>query len=542
MLKRLFGLLVLTWSILAPLSAQSSAELEPEWWRDSTWYLLFVRSFYDSDGDGIGDLRGVIEKLDYLNDGDPNTNDDLGVTGIWLLPIVSAASYHGYDAIDYFSVEPDYGTAEDFQALMEAAHARGIRIVVDLVLNHTSSKHPWFMASAAQDPEYADWYIWSDQDPAFAGPWGQDPWHPKAGRFYYGVFWSEMPDLNYENPDVTAQMYEAGRFWIEDMGADGFRLDAIKYVIEDEANGVRLLQNAPANRRWLADFRAYIKTVNPNAYLIGEVLDATIAAQKYIEDASVDEVFEFDLAQEYLNAANSGRVGNLPRMLRNVMRAFPDGNFAPLLTNHDFPRAFTQLNGDLGRARVAASLLLTSPGTPYMYYGEEIAMSGAKPDERIRTPMQWDATPVTAGFTSAARPWEALSDGFAPEFSVAQQSTDPASLLNHYRGLIHLRNGSEALRRGATLQTESNSRNVYSLIRQTENERLLVVINLGTEPANAVEISLDEGLNAPINSVELIWGEGTLNGAPVLTSEGGFDAYIPLTDLAPQSLYIIKLS
>ena len=179
------------------------------WWNDTVFYEIFVRSFYDSDGNGIGDLNGVIEKLDYLNDGDPTTSEDLGVTGIWLMPIMVSPSYHGYDVVDYFQVDPDYGTNEDFLRLMDEAHARGIRVIVDLVMNHTSNAHPWFLDSQNPDSDKREWYIWADENPGYRGPDGQVVWHNNPSGYYYGIFWSGMPDLNYENPDVTAAMFEA---------------------------------------------------------------------------------------------------------------------------------------------------------------------------------------------------------------------------------------------------------------------------------------------------------------------------------------------
>ncbi|MBN1965655.1 MAG: alpha-amylase, partial [Anaerolineae bacterium] len=180
--------------------APEVAEALP-WWNDRVFYEVFVRSFYDSDGDGIGDLRGLIERLDYLNDGDPATTDDLGITGIWLMPIAQSPSYHGYDVTDYYTIEEDYGTNADFLELMGAAHARGIVVIVDLVMNHTSSEHPWFVASAAGDPAYTDWYLWRDDNPGYVSPWGSPTWHlADNGRYYFGLFWSGMPDLNYMNP------------------------------------------------------------------------------------------------------------------------------------------------------------------------------------------------------------------------------------------------------------------------------------------------------------------------------------------------------
>src|SRR3954454_6585589 len=202
-------------------------------WNGRTWYELFVRSFADGDSDGIGDFKGLTAKLDYLNDGDPGTTSDRGVTGLWLMPVDQSPSYHGYDVTDYRTVERDYGSNADFKAFLAAAHARGMEVIVDLVLNHTSAEHPWFTASAAGTDDKADWYVWSDENPGWLGPGGSVAWHERDGRWYYGVFSDGMPDLNLRSDAVTAELEDVARFWLRDMGVDGFRLDAAKHLIED---------------------------------------------------------------------------------------------------------------------------------------------------------------------------------------------------------------------------------------------------------------------------------------------------------------------
>ncbi len=198
-----------TTPVASPVAATSIAVGTLPWWRDVVCYEIFVRSFADSDGAGNGDLAGLIGKLDYLNDGDPATVDDLGVTCLWLMPVMEAESYHGYDVTDYYAVDRDYGTTADFQRLMAEAHARGIRVIVDLVLNHTSVAPAWFqLALADRSSPYRDWYVFAPDDPGYLGPWGAQAWHPEPGDagYYYGVFWSGMTDLNYRNPAVTAEM------------------------------------------------------------------------------------------------------------------------------------------------------------------------------------------------------------------------------------------------------------------------------------------------------------------------------------------------
>ena len=526
---------------VVPLAAQ---EFEPQWWHETVWYLLFVRSFYDSDGDGIGDIQGVIEKLDYLNDGNPETTDDLGITGIWLMPVMEAESYHGYDTVDYRQIEQDYGTNEDFQELIAAAHARGIRVVIDLVLNHTSDVHPWFEASEANDPIYSDWYIWEDENPGYIGPWGQNVWYRNAerGAFYYAVFWSRMPDLNHENPAVSEEIHDIGRFWIEEMGADGFRLDAIRYLTEPIVNERPILADSPDNRAYLTEFNTYIHSLDPNVYTVGEVLlETPNTIARYTNENAVDQAFEFSLASAIGAAAGLGNKREIESRLMNVLRTYERGDFATLTGNHDFPRLLTQFQGDENRNRVAANLLFTLPGTPYIYYGEEIGMTGDKPDELIRRPFHWDATPVTGGFTSGT-PWQPLEEGFETR-TVAGQSDDPDSLLSHYRNLIHLRNAHPALQYGETIIVDSSYRAAWGYLRYTDDETLLVVLNLDDREAEEYTLTIEESPFTEFSSAEVIFSTHEANAnLPELSDTGGFTHYVPIdAPLPPYSLYVIRL-
>ena len=207
-----------------------STNYQTYWWNDAVFYEIFVRSFYDSNNDGIGDFRGIIDKLDYLNDGDSATTTDLGVTALWLMPMMKSPSYHGYDVSDYYSTNPQYGTMADFEELVTKAHAHGIKVIIDFVMNHTSDQIPWFTQSANNQNNYRDWYIWSPTNPGYTGPWGQTVWNYKNSAYYYAMFYSGMPDLNYRNPAVKTEMFNATNFWLG-KGIDGFRLDAVKYLI-----------------------------------------------------------------------------------------------------------------------------------------------------------------------------------------------------------------------------------------------------------------------------------------------------------------------
>jgi len=503
------------------------------WWNDRVFYEIFVRSFYDSDGDGIGDLQGLVSELDYLNDGDPTTDTDLGITGIWLMPVAESPSYHGYDVVDYRTVEQDYGTNDDLRQFIAAAHERGIAVIVDLVMNHTSNQHPWFVDAQTPGSEYESWYVWRTERPTWRSPWGSEVWHPSGLRYYYGLFWSGMPDLNYDNGAVTEEMFDIIRFWLEDVGVDGFRLDAVRHMIEDG----EILSNTPATHAWLQNFHRYVRSISPDALAVGEVWDETAEVVKYIGD-EVDLAFEFSLAGATLESAWRGNNRALVQAQEEVLQAYPKGRYATFLTNHDQNRVMTQVRNDVAAAKVAATLLLTSPSVPFIYYGEEVGMRGAKPDERIRTPMQWD-TSESAGFTTGT-PWEELASNHQV-FNVAVQNDDPDSLLNHYRALIHLRQDHPALRVGDMLLVESDAFQVYSFLRHGAGETILVVVNLSDEPVSDYQLALKSGPLVSVPGATLLLGEGQ-PVAPAPNAAGGFDAYVPLPTLAPQSSTVIQLT
>jgi glycosidase len=517
--------------VLAPVSAQEAAE---NWWNNRVFYEIFVRSFYDSDGDGIGDLQGVIEKLDYLNDGDPATNADLGVTGLWLMPVMESPSYHGYDVTDYRTIESDYGTNEDFKALVDAAHERGIAIIVDLVVNHTSVEHPWFTASAEGDPTYADWYVWDESCPTYLGPWNQKVWIPRDDSCYYAIFWEGMPDLNYHNPAVVAEMDDIARYWLEDMGADGFRLDALQHIVEEGQEQA----NTDATHEWANTFHEFVDSVKPDSLTVGEIFATDIISADYVPEGA-DLTFDFDLAKAMLGAARNGRTSPISGAQERAMRIYPPNQYAAFLTNHDQNRVMNELRGDVDKAKVAATLLLTQPGVPFIYYGEEIGMMGAKPDERIRTPMQWGADETTGGFTSGT-PWEALQED-AAEVNVAAQDADPDSLLSHYRDLIHLRAAHPALQHGDYVPVDSESRQVYSFLRRSDDETLLVVINLSDEPQTDYALEVEEASLSEGTQAALVVGSGSL-AQPQIMEDGGFTGYLPIPELPPYSLTVIQFT
>lgn len=499
------------------------------WWNDTVFYEVFVRSFYDSNGDGIGDLAGLISKLDYLNDGNPQTTQDLGITAIWLMPIHPAASYHGYDVTDYFAVNPDYGSLEDFKRLLVEAHRRGIRVIIDLVLNHTSNQHPWFVESQNPSSQYRDWYVWSDTEPSGSG------WHQSGSGFYYGIFEEGMPDLNYRNDVVTRQMQEVVRFWLEEVGVDGFRLDAAKHLVEE---GI-IQSHAQETHTWFKSFRSFYKGLEPLAITVGEVWDASPAVSKYVSGEELDLAFSFDLAQAMVTSARLGNAEAAARILNRETGLFPQGQFATFLTNHDQDRVMLLFRNEIGKARVAASLLLTSPGVPFIYYGEEIGMIGKKPDEQIRTPMQW-TDEENAGFTTG-EPWISPYPDFGEGKNVASQSADDSSLLSYYRALIQVRNQHVALRVGEFILLESNEESVMAYLRISDKETLLVIINLGINPVRDFALSLQKGPLSGSYLPKIVFGENGRITELIASDQGGFEFYRPVSELKAQDTLILQL-
>jgi len=443
-------------------------------------YEVFVRSFSDSNGDGIGDLNGLTAKLDYINDGNPSSRTDLGASCIWLMPVAESPSYHGYDVSDYYKIEPDYGTTEDFKRLVAEAHRRGIRILVDMVLNHASSEHPSFQAALRDTASpYRAWYRFSPSDLG-KGPWGAEAWHksPLLDEYYYGVFWKGMPDLNYETPAVREEAKRVATFWLRDMGVDGFRLDAVPYLVEDGA----CLTGCPGTHAYLHEYAAHIDSIAPGAYTVGEAWGDLATLLPYYPD-QLTSYFAFELADSLISAVRHGSAAGLLGGYSRLQDTLPWYRWSPLLSNHDGTRTLTMLGGDLAKARLAATLLLTLPGLPFIYYGEEIGMTGDKPDPRLRTPMQWQAE-RGLGFTTGT-PWEAAQPD-SLSTTVAAEDADSASLLNLYRRLIHLRGGNDALGTGRLLPLQAGSPAVVAYLRRAGDHTVLVAANLSTaSPASA---------------------------------------------------------
>jgi glycosidase len=463
------------------------------------FYEIFVRAFYDSDGDGIGDFKGITEKLDYLNDGDPVTDDDLGVNGIWLMPINESPSYHGYDVTDYYKVNPEYGTMADFENLLKEAHKRDIKVIIDLVLNHTSAQHQWFQESANNPASpYRDWFVWAkdkDDTGQSSAASGSSLWHALNGGAYKGVFWDQMPDLNFDNPKVREEVGKIGRYWLE-KGVDGFRLDAVKHVYIDASSDVNNSTAMKKNVEMWQQFRNDIHIADKNAFLVGEVWDNASAIAPYLNKA-LDSAFDFDLAQLILSSLKDETHSNLAAYLNGVSAEYDraaKGQYvsSTFLSNHDQTRVMSALSDDRNKAKMAANILLTLPGVPFLYYGEELGMTGRKPDEELRLPFPWYKSGQGKGQTSWYQSGFYDVTNFENAYEV--QLKKPDSLLNHYKNMIKLRNQNGALLEGKIGEYANDNIHVEMYTRSLGKQKLLVSHNVSFEQ-QSINLHSNDGDN-----------------------------------------------
>ncbi|TAE00437.1 MAG: alpha-amylase [Bacteroidetes bacterium] len=439
-------------------------------WEYGVTYEIFVKSFADSNQDGIGDLNGVIQKLPYLA--------DLGVQALWLMPISPSPSYHKYDVTDFYAIHTEYGTMADFRKLVKEAHKKGIKIMIDLVLNHTSHQHAWFL-DACNNPNsiYTDFYIWNTPEniaklgenrTASADADNLKIWHEVAGKQekYYALFSYNMPDLNYDNLALRQEIFKIGKFWIQEIGIDGFRLDAAKHIFENNRE--------TDNHNWWIEFKNEMQKCNPNVYLVGEVWDSAQKVAPYLK--GIRAMFNFDMSEAIFKTIwNEKESALLHQHLKNLelFRFYnPDYLNAIFLTNHDQNRIASALEGHQDKIKLAASILLTLSGSPYIYYGEELGMFGKKPDECIREPFIWgnpkfQTTWIRAKFSTADK-----------IKSLAEQIADPNSVYHHYKKLIHLRNNSEILTYGELLAVDLKNEALLAFLRIYEGKTLLVIHNL----------------------------------------------------------------
>ncbi len=580
-------------------SARAPTTSGNAWYANAVFYEIFVRSFQDSNNDGIGDFKGLTSRLDDLK--------ALGVNALWLMPINPSPSYHGYDVTDYKNINPDYGTLADFDTFMTAAHEKGFRVILDWVANHTSSLHPWFLESQKPNSAKRNWYQWRDTNPGWGQPWdgngkswhglvskptssnlkvifpgtiqgalGAKNWNPdgfetralevspgvfelvvllpkgsyeykvalngswsenygkdakkdgsninlKVGSdntivkfvynhsthivtdsinnpdlvqapasvpprptfsdapatsslsYFYGAFWEGMPDLNWRNPEVVAAMNDGAKFWLE-RGVDGFRIDAMRYMVEAENDNK---PDSVATLDWTKDFSSFVRGIKPDAAIVGEVWTDTETVAKYFQNGAGEQMgFNFPMQKAIAASVNGSSHEAINFELARVAKAYsPEAVDAIFASNHDLDRP---AYFGAGRYRVAASLLLTLPGTPFLYYGDEIGLKNGSQggDEAKRTPMRWDSS-AGAGFSSV-KPWT----GFATQdanISVKTQRETKGSLWNFYANMIKIRQANTALRVGGFEPLTTDQR-ILAFVRYVNDQAVIVVINLDSDP------------------------------------------------------------
>ncbi len=440
-------------------------------WQHGAFMEIFVRSYKDSNGDGKGDLQGLISELPYLQ--------SLGVRGLWLMPVTASSDHdHGYAVANYRDVEPDYGTLADLDELVAQAHAMGIGVVLDYVMNHSSNTNPIFVNSAyATTNAYRNWYIWQATAPSGWNIFGGNPWHTVATGAYFGVFSPSMPDWNLDNAAVVAYHQANLRYWLN-RGVDGFRFDAVGNLFEIDAGQ---WSDVPQDYTLMAQLRSLLDTDYANRYMVCE---GPGDPQGFGTAGACGAAFAFDLKDDLIGAAKNDSA-SITRVAGYFSTA-PVG-MAPMLANHDSfagDRVWTQLGGNTVQYELAAASYLLAPGTPFIYYGEEIGMAnaaGLTDDGRLRTPMRWAADSSNAGFTTGT-PYRVVSGNVATQ-NVAAEDADPASLLNFYRAMLALRNTRVSIRDGAYVRPQVSG-HVISYQRQSAGETTLVVINYDTASAN----------------------------------------------------------
>ncbi len=478
---------------------------------EGVFYEIFVRSFADSNGDGIGDLKGITEKLDYLNDGNPKTNTDLGVTGIWLMPIFKSPSYHGYDTTDYYAINPNYGTIDDLKKLVKAAHKRGIKVILDIAINHSSDEHTWFNQAKDATSNYHNWYVWAEDqglDTQTEGAFSQNVFYESNGNHYLAIFWNKMPDFNFDNKQVRNEFVNIGKYWLR-IGVDGFRLDAAKHVYENFASDHGKKAVIAKNVAWWQEFRKGLSQINKNVYLISEIWDSPHVISPHL-NKTFNASFNFDLQKKIIGISNSETSEALGQYLNPIYSSYlrdakgpvSDGTF---IGNHDMDRPMSQLRRGINPSKTAIAMLLTLPGTPYIYYGDEIGMFGHKPDELIREPFLWYKNGADGKWKTR---WESSNVNTNNPPSVEAQKNDPTSLLSLYRNLIHLRLREPLLQNGALEDYKVSNRSIQAYTRFTKKDRLLVLINLS---ANTQSVTINDHFSKLLISTDSLnkWS-GTL--------------------------------
>jgi glycosidase len=481
---------------VSTVAQATSPSALPAGWQHGAMMEIYVRGYQDSDGDGKGDLKGLISRLDYLK--------DLGITGLWLMPVTQSQDRdHGYAVSNYRAIEADYGSLADFDELLAQAHARGIGIIIDYVMNHSGAENPLFLNSRhAADNAYRDWYVWNASAPSNAwNIYGSYPWYSTGTGWYFAGFWSQMPDFNLRHPQVTAYHHSSLRFWLN-RGVDGFRFDAVGNLVE---NGAAAWENQPENDDVMSAVRQVVQAY-PNRWMVCE---SPGAPTRYGEAGVCGGSFAFGQQSNVIGAAD-GDTASIQDAAAYYVDA-PAG-MASLLSNHDAfagERVWDQLGGDAAKYRLAAATNLLQSRTPFIYYGEEIGMAGGaglSGDWKLRTPMSWTGSNLGADGFSTRAPFRAHSANVGTN-NVAAQAGVAGSLHGFYKDVIALRKSRPSLMTGRYAQPQVAGR-VMSFQRIEGSETSVVAFNYGGTIATANLAGL------PANAVlRRLWPEGGANAA-----------------------------
>lgn len=476
------------------------------------YYQIFVGSFSDSNGDGIGDLRGIIERFDYLNDGDPNSGVSLGVEGIWLSPIFASPSYHKYDATDYYQIDAKFGTMEDLKELIDLCHSRNVQIILDLVINHSSRTNPWFQnfveahVNGNTENEYYDFYSWAEEKK------GGATYNRINGtnHFYECNFSTDMPELNFDNPKVRQAMVDLAKFYL-DLGVDGFRFDAAKYIYYGDE---------PRNIQFWEWYMSELRAIKPDIYTVAEVWSADGAVIPY---NSSTNCFNFSMSQAEGKVAATAAGGNvnaytkyIQNYLQQIQSQRADAMLMTFIANHDMDRAAGFLTVASGRAYVAANLSILTPGSPYIYYGEEIGMLGSRggsnTDANRRLAMLW------GDGDTVKNPVGANYGGKQSNGTVVDQLSNEKSLYNHYKKLIMIRKANPEIAYGTFQAVTGSSSKVGGFLSTYEGKTVMVLHNTTTE-AVTLDISKLTDISFETLAAYVGLGVATLEGN-TLTIDG----------------------
>ncbi len=454
---------------IKPVRKADAGSKLPEGWHRGAFMEIFVRAYKDSDGDGEGDLRGVTQSLDYLR--------ELGIKGIWLMPITRSADRdHGYAVTDFRSIDPRYGTLADFDELIREAHKRGIGVIMDYVINHSSAQSPMFKdAASTPSSKYRDWYVWKDPAPQGWDIWGKNPWHSSPTGTYFGTFGVNMPDFNLENPATLAYHLDSLRFWLN-RGLDGFRFDAIPHLIETDSQN---WNDQPGSYAVMGQIKALMDSYERRY----PVCEATAMPQRWAAPYVCGAAFAFDMQSSIVKAAR-GEPEHIIK-LAEYFNTAPKG-MATFIHNHDAftgARVWDHLKGNEAQYRLAAASYLLLPGTPFIYFGEEIGMAGGaglEGDYALRSPMSWNADANTAGFTRGT-PFRAVSTNVLTHNAAAGRK-DTNSLYSFYKAMLSLRNTLPSIARGSYEGASSDGQTLH-YHRKLGKEHSVVAINYGLSEA-----------------------------------------------------------